>query len=350
MTATNGGQVTITKTARSPISREPASPVAGDGEARIIVRNSLITENGGGGMSVAAAARGQGDRHRRQHLRPERPLRYRADGATVRHDGVEHRHAAEQRRPVDPQRRDRDLLRETTPHPQTAIADHDRRDQLSPVRRARPGLAADRGPRAPDGDETYPQPDDERPNGATLSASLFRFRSFTMRLTYAAGAMIAGLVALTGPGHAQPVPAIDATWVSATVGDDDEDCSFARPCRTFANAIAKTNPNGVMTTLEPGDYGPSSSTNPSPWSGAGCGDQRRQRDGDHHQRRGRGPGDGDRPHPQRTGPRQGRFRDRRLRHRARQADDHRLRHHQLQRPGLRIIRRPTAPASSCATP
>ncbi len=42
----------------------------------------------------------------------------------------------------------------------------------------------------------------------------------------------------------------------ASNGSDDNDCSYTAPCRTFVGALAKTNPNGIIGAIEPGDYAP----------------------------------------------------------------------------------------------
>jgi len=44
------------------------------------------------------------------------------------------------------------------------------------------------------------------------------------------------------------------TWVSG-VGDDVNPCSRTAPCKTFAGAISKTAPNGIISTLDPGGFG-----------------------------------------------------------------------------------------------
>lgn len=61
-----------------------------------------------------------------------------------------------------------------------------------------------------------------------------------------------GLVLATaGTAHAQAL----RTWVSG-VGDDANPCSRTAPCETFAGAIAKTAPSGIVNVLDPGDFGP----------------------------------------------------------------------------------------------
>jgi len=44
------------------------------------------------------------------------------------------------------------------------------------------------------------------------------------------------------------------TWVSG-VGDDVNPCSRTAPCKTFAGAISKTAPNGLINVLDPGGFG-----------------------------------------------------------------------------------------------
>lgn len=44
------------------------------------------------------------------------------------------------------------------------------------------------------------------------------------------------------------------TWVSG-VGDDANPGSRTAPCKTFAGALSKTDPNGEVSVLDPGGYG-----------------------------------------------------------------------------------------------
>ncbi len=44
------------------------------------------------------------------------------------------------------------------------------------------------------------------------------------------------------------------TWVSG-LGDDNNPCSRAAPCKTFAGAISKTAPGGEIDVLDPGGFG-----------------------------------------------------------------------------------------------
>ncbi len=52
------------------------------------------------------------------------------------------------------------------------------------------------------------------------------------------------------PAHAQA----SRTWVSG-VGDDANPCSRTAPCKTFAGAISKTAPAGMINCLDPGGFG-----------------------------------------------------------------------------------------------
>jgi Right handed beta helix region len=44
------------------------------------------------------------------------------------------------------------------------------------------------------------------------------------------------------------------TWISG-VGDDVNPCSRTAPCKTFAGAISKTAPGGIINCLDPGGFG-----------------------------------------------------------------------------------------------
>src|ERR1700716_2756523 len=44
------------------------------------------------------------------------------------------------------------------------------------------------------------------------------------------------------------------TWVSG-VGDDVNPCRRTAPCKTYAGAISKTAPNGIIDCLDPGGFG-----------------------------------------------------------------------------------------------
>jgi hypothetical protein len=45
------------------------------------------------------------------------------------------------------------------------------------------------------------------------------------------------------------------TWVSGT-GDDANPCSRTAPCKTFAMALVRTAPGGIINCLDPGGFGP----------------------------------------------------------------------------------------------
>jgi hypothetical protein len=45
------------------------------------------------------------------------------------------------------------------------------------------------------------------------------------------------------------------TWVSATSGSDSNPCTRAAPCLTFAGAVAQTAAGGVISCLDPGNFG-----------------------------------------------------------------------------------------------
>jgi hypothetical protein len=51
-----------------------------------------------------------------------------------------------------------------------------------------------------------------------------------------------------------PAHAATRTWVSG-VGDDLNPCSRTAPCKTFAGAISKTDPNGIINCVDPGGFG-----------------------------------------------------------------------------------------------
>jgi hypothetical protein len=66
----------------------------------------------------------------------------------------------------------------------------------------------------------------------------------------ALGFILLCLSAVSGTAYAQAT----RTWVSG-VGDDVNPCSRTAPCKTFAGAISKTAPNGVIDVLDPGGFG-----------------------------------------------------------------------------------------------
>ena len=59
------------------------------------------------------------------------------------------------------------------------------------------------------------------------------------------------LDAYASPAEAQ----LSRTFVSATVGNDANNCDRPTPCRTFQAAHDKTNPDGEITVLDTGGYG-----------------------------------------------------------------------------------------------
>src|SRR5262249_33809629 len=65
-------------------------------------------------------------------------------------------------------------------------------------------------------------------------------------------AMLAVAVALTLPAHAAQ---LTRTFVSSA-GNDGSPCTIAQPCATFAHAYSLTAPNGIVTAVDPGKYGP----------------------------------------------------------------------------------------------
>ena len=74
-----------------------------------------------------------------------------------------------------------------------------------------------------------------------------------MRVTHLPLTIMAAMLALcllTLPAHAQAT----RTWVSG-VGDDANPCSRTAPCKTFADAIAKTMAQGEINCLDPGGFG-----------------------------------------------------------------------------------------------
>ena len=63
-------------------------------------------------------------------------------------------------------------------------------------------------------------------------------------------AMFVLVIGIAGIAQAQAT----RTWVSG-VGDDANPCSRTAPCKTFAGAISKTAPGGIISVLDPGGYG-----------------------------------------------------------------------------------------------
>jgi hypothetical protein len=78
-----------------------------------------------------------------------------------------------------------------------------------------------------------------------------------MNKSYSEILVRAGLAAVTlgllglSEVHAQ----LDRTWVSPS-GNDTNNCSINKPCRTFAGAIQKTNAGGEIVVQESGGFGP----------------------------------------------------------------------------------------------
>ena len=62
--------------------------------------------------------------------------------------------------------------------------------------------------------------------------------------------------------------AVTRTWVSG-VGDDVNPCSRTAPCKTFAGAISKTDPNGEIDALDSGGFGTVTITKSITIDGAG---------------------------------------------------------------------------------
>ena len=74
---------------------------------------------------------------------------------------------------------------------------------------------------------------------------MFKFR-------FALNAMVVFVASLVYAGIAQAQVA--QTFVSAQQGDDTNDCSLIKPCRTFTRAISEVKPGGEVTALDSGDY------------------------------------------------------------------------------------------------
>jgi hypothetical protein len=72
---------------------------------------------------------------------------------------------------------------------------------------------------------------------------------------------------------ALPLPAQAATtrtFVSSTgVDTNNNTCAITQPCSTFAHAYSLTLPNGIITALDPGKYGPITITGPVTINGNG---------------------------------------------------------------------------------
>lgn len=68
--------------------------------------------------------------------------------------------------------------------------------------------------------------------------------------------MILGLTCLVGVASHPTAAQAQAsrTWVSG-VGDDVNPCSRTAPCRSFVGALAKTLAGGVVSALDPANFG-----------------------------------------------------------------------------------------------
>jgi hypothetical protein len=108
--------------------------------------------------------------------------------------------------------------------------------------------------------------------GATCSANFNSGTPVTLTANHAAGASFIGWSgACSGTGACmvtmnmfKSVSAAFAssgdssggrTWVSATSGSDSNPCTRAAPCLTFAGAVAQTAAGGVISCLDPGNFG-----------------------------------------------------------------------------------------------
>jgi Right handed beta helix region len=70
------------------------------------------------------------------------------------------------------------------------------------------------------------------------------------RRTLVSFVVVLSTLAVASFAHAQAT----RTWVSG-VGDDVNPCSRTAPCKTYAGAISKTAPGGIISTLDPGGFG-----------------------------------------------------------------------------------------------
>jgi len=86
-----------------------------------------------------------------------------------------------------------------------------------------------------------------------------RTAMFFATLAIAAGTMLAAL-----PAQAQP----PRVFVSGS-GNDSNACTYAAPCRTFAQAFSVVAPNGEIDVLDPAGYGPLTVTGPVSIQGHG---------------------------------------------------------------------------------
>src|SRR5215472_9996445 len=70
--------------------------------------------------------------------------------------------------------------------------------------------------------------------------------------------LMLGLAAAPARASCNPpfcTPTFSHTYVSAAGGSDGNSCGFGAPCRNFQRAHDQTNDEGVITVLDPGDYG-----------------------------------------------------------------------------------------------
>src|ERR1700724_918535 len=88
-----------------------------------------------------------------------------------------------------------------------------------------------------------------------------------MRKTFVVAGLIGATLSLwlpSAPAFAQAT----RTWVSG-VGDDVNPCSRTAPCKTWAGAISKTAPGGIIDALDPGGFGALTITKPITLEGGG---------------------------------------------------------------------------------
>jgi hypothetical protein len=87
-----------------------------------------------------------------------------------------------------------------------------------------------------------------------------------MRRVAVTFALSMGALALSLPVHASGT--LIRTFVSAT-GVDTNPCTTVQPCASFAAAYAAVAPNGIVSALDPGKYGPLTITGPVTIDGNG---------------------------------------------------------------------------------
>jgi hypothetical protein len=96
------------------------------------------------------------------------------------------------------------------------------------------------------------EPEMSTPRRASQAAAHLAMRRLNITTTpfarglAAAGCLIIGICAANAQAS--------RTWVSA-LGDEANPCTHTAPCRTFAEAIAKTTAGGEIDVLDPGDFG-----------------------------------------------------------------------------------------------